>query len=103
MWGAGEAEEGGEGGEEGEEEGAVGGQGGRLGDEGDVGLGGGEEEAGSKGVEGGGRLHSKHLPFSAKSLSCHLDARDLKFDSYATSKGTLKNDDLFLIHWQQRS
>ena len=67
MGGAGEAEEGGEGGEEGEEEGAVGGQGGRVGDEGDVGLGGGEEEAGSKGVEVGGRLHSKHLPSFIKS------------------------------------
>ena len=33
-----------------------------------------------------------------ESLSCHSDARDLKFDSYATSKRTLKNDDLFSNH-----
>ena len=61
MGRAGEAEEGGEGGEEGEEEGAVGGQGGRVGDKGDICLGGGEEEAGSKGVKVGRGLHSKHL------------------------------------------
>ena len=63
MGRAGEAEEGGEEGEEGEEEGAVGGQGGRVGDKGDICLGGGEEEARSKGVKVGGGLHSKHLPF----------------------------------------
>ena len=58
----------------------MGGQCRRVGDEGDVGLGGGEEEAGSKGVEVGGRLHSKH--FQAKFLSCHFDVRDLKYESY---------------------
>ena len=62
MGGAGRAEEGGEGGYEGEEDGTV-----RqvrdigVGDEGDVGLCGGEEEAGGKGVKVGGGLHSKHL------------------------------------------
>ena len=62
MGGAGGAEEGGEGGKEGEEDGAVRQVGRpRVGDEGDVGLGGGEEETRSKGVEVGGGLHSKHL------------------------------------------
>ena len=82
MGGAGGAEEGGEGGDEGEDEGAVGQVGRRVGDEGDVGLGGGEEEAGSKGVEVGGGLHSKHLYFQAKFLSCHFDVRDLKYENY---------------------
>ena len=54
MGGAGGAEEEGEGGEEGEEEGTVGLVGRRVGDKGDVDLGGGEEEAGSKGVKVGG-------------------------------------------------